>query len=371
VVLGKPHSKKCAALFAMNRRQTTAMDPFRWIAIDPSHYGRRVATPLLASVRSQDAAVATLRRAIANNRVHHAYLFEGADGVGKELAAFGLAQALECERRKDGEADACGVCSACERVVPKNGLSRHPDVVAIERALYEPAQIGRRTPETQDISIDQVRTLVLARAAFPPHEGKAKVFIVRRAEELSISAANALLKTLEEPNARTHFILLTTQPDSLLQTIRSRTLRLRFASLSDEAVAQILATHGETTNIERIVALAEGSAARAISLTNPEERAEREAFVEKATRAIAAPDALLGLELAEEAKKDKEQLELGLVELARHFAQEAKNLSAKKDASALQAAARFQATMTAIDDLGRNGAAQLVVESMILKLRSA
>jgi len=333
-------------------------------------YGRRVPA-LLSKLRSQDAAIATLRRAIANGRVHHAYLFEGVDGVGKELAAFGLAQALECERRNDGESEACGVCSACERVVPKNGLCRHPDVVVLERGLYEPAQIGRRTPETQDISIDQVRTLVLARAAFPPHEGRAKVFIIRRAEELSISAANALLKTLEEPNARTHFILLTTQPDSLLPTIRSRTLRLRFASLSDAAIAEILAAQGETGDASRIIALAEGSAARAISLLNPEERAEREAFVAKATRAIASPDALLGLELAEESKKDKALLELGLVELARHFAQEAKGLTAKSDASATRAAIRFQATMAAIDELGRNGAAQLVVESMILKLRSA
>ncbi|MEO8875871.1 MAG: DNA polymerase III subunit delta' [Polyangiaceae bacterium] len=326
---------------------------------------------LLPSVRSQVAAVTTLTRALATGRVHHAYLFEGVDGIGKELAAFGLAQALECERRKDGEAEACGVCSACERVIPKDGLSRHPDVIVLERGLYEPAQIGRRTPETQDISIDQVRTLVLTRAAFPPHEGRAKVFIIRRADELSISAANALLKTLEEPNARTHFILLTAQPDSLLPTIRSRTLRVRFAALSDEAVAEILAARGESGDTSRIVDLAEGSVARALTLADPEERAGREAFVEKATRALASSDALLGLELAEEAKKDKEQLELGLVELARHFAREAKDQAAKNDTSATRAAARFEATMAAINELGRNGAAQLVVESMILKMRSA
>jgi len=322
-------------------------------------------------VRSQAAAVTTLQRAIASGRVHHAYLFEGADGVGKELAAFGLAQALECERRNEGDSEACGACSACERVLPKKGISRHPDVIVLERGLYEPVQIGRRTPETQDISIDQVRTLVLTRAAFPPHEGRAKVFIIRRAEELSISAANALLKTLEEPNARTHFILLTTQPDALLTTIRSRTLRVRFAALSDQVIAEILAARGEAGDVSRIVELAEGSVARAISLANPEERSEREGFVEKATRAIAAPDALLGLELAEESKKDKDQLELSLVELARHFAQEAKRQAVKSDASATQAAARFEATMEAIDDLGRNGAAQLVIESMILKMRSA
>src|SRR6202034_694142 len=101
-----------------------------------------------------------------------------------------------------------------------------------------------RTQESQEISIDQVRTLVLARAAFAPHEGRAKVFIVRRADELSTSAANALLKTLEEPNNRTHFILLSAQADSLLSTIRSRTQRVRFAALPDAVVTKLLAARG-------------------------------------------------------------------------------------------------------------------------------
>ncbi|MGH7329692.1 MAG: ATP-binding protein, partial [Polyangiaceae bacterium] len=198
---------------------------------------------LLASLKSQSAPLETLQRALTSGRVHHAYLFEGENGVGKELAAFGLAQALECERRAQGAWESCSACSACERVLPKGGVSRHPDVVVLERGLYEPAQIGRKNPETAELSIDQVRTLVLARAAFPPHEGRAKVFIVRRAEELSISAANALLKTLEEPGARTHFVLMTTQPDALLPTILSRTLRVHFGSLSDSTVVDILNAH--------------------------------------------------------------------------------------------------------------------------------
>ena len=100
--------------------------------------------------------------------------------------------------------------------------------------------VGRRAPETQHLSIDQVRALVLARAAFPPLEGRAKVFIVRRAEELSSAAANALLKTLEEPGPRTHFVLLSAVADSLLPTIRSRTQRVRFGPLPDEVVAELL-----------------------------------------------------------------------------------------------------------------------------------
>lgn len=326
---------------------------------------------LLASLRSQSAPLETFQRALLSGRVHHAYLLEGADGVGKELAAFGLAQSLECERRASGTWQACGTCSACERVVPRDGVSRHPDVVVLERGLYEPAQIGRKNPETQDISIDQVRTLVLARAAFPPHEGRAKVFIIRRAEELSISAANALLKTLEEPGARTHFLLLTSQPDALLPTILSRTLRVHFGSLSDDTIVDILRGRGVEGDLQKIAALAEGSAERALALASPEERSESEAFVARAARAVDAPDALLGLELAEEAKKDKDLLVPRLTELARHYAEQAKTHAAANDPRATRAATRFRAATTAIEELGMNGAAQLVVEAMILKMRSA
>ncbi len=327
---------------------------------------------LLASLKSQSAPLETLQRALTSERVHHAYLFEGQDGVGKELAAFGLAQALECERRAEGSWQACGACSACERVLPKNGVSRHPDVVVLERALYEPAQIGRKNPETAELSIDQVRTLVLARAAFPPHEGRAKVFIVRRAEELSISAANALLKTLEEPGARTHFVLISTQPDALLPTILSRTLRVHFASLSDATLLEILSARGvDGVDLAKIAALAEGSASRALSLANPEDRAERDAFVARAAKAVESPDAMLGLELAEDAKKEKDVLVPRLTELARHYAEEAKARAGANDSRASRAAARSRLALTAVGELEQNGAAQLVVESMILKMRSA
>ena len=96
----------------------------------------------LATVRAQPTAVETLRRALASGRVHHAYLFDGPDGVGKERAAFGLAQALVCEKRQAGEANACGTCSACARAVPREGERRpvHPDVIVLERGLYEPAR---------------------------------------------------------------------------------------------------------------------------------------------------------------------------------------------------------------------------------------
>ena len=142
---------------------------------------------LLSTVAGQPTAVETLRRALRLGRVPHAYLFDGPDGVGKERAAFGLAQALVCERRGEGSPTprtqgpqhsasvdhACGICNACKRAAPRSSdsLPSHPDIAVIARGLYDPATIGRRSPETQDISIDQVRTIVLAHSAFGPLEG--------------------------------------------------------------------------------------------------------------------------------------------------------------------------------------------------------
>ncbi len=320
--------------------------------------------------------MATLRRALARDRVHHAYLFDGPDGVGKELAAFGLAQALVCERRGVDlpPDDACGACSACVRAVPREGERRptHPDVIVIERGLYDPASLGRRTPETQDISIDQVRTLVLARAAFAPHEGRAKVFIVRRAEELSISSANALLKTLEEPGQRTHFVLITSQPDTLLPTIRSRTQRLRFAALPDGVVTGLLVARGvEPGRAAEVSRLSGGSAQAAMELSDEEASQERERFVTRALDALDAPDLGAALDLAEEAKKEKGDLPLRLTAFATALGVRAVAAAAEDDRAADVAAQRYQLALGAMRQLDGNASAQLVIESLLIRMRGA
>jgi DNA polymerase-3 subunit delta' len=329
---------------------------------------------LLSTVRGQTTAVETLRRALASGRVHHAYLFDGPDGVGKERAAFGLAQALVCEQRASSSADACGSCSACVRAVPRAGESRplHPDVMVLERGLYDPAAIGRRSPEAQDISIDQVRTVVLARSAFPPHEGRAKVFVVRRAEELSLSAANALLKTLEEPGGRTHFVLLTAVGDALLPTIRSRTQRVRFGVLPDSIVTSLLVEGGVAeARAAEIAPLAGGSIAAALLLSDPDASARREEFVARALEALEAPDLGTALDLADEAKKgDKQLLAEQIVAFATRLATQAHAAVATGERGADGAAERFGLALEALNQLGANASVQLTVESMLLKMRS-
>ncbi len=339
---------------------------------------------LLSQVRAQPTALRTLERALEADRVHHAYLFVGPDGVGKELAAFGLAQALVCEKRgAEGgglfaeaaapKAKACGACSACTRAVPSAEERRplHPDIVVIERGLYPPATIGRRTPETQDISIDQIRTLVLARSAFAPHEGKAKVFIVRRAEELSISAANALLKTLEEPGNRTHFVLLTSQPEALLPTILSRTLRVRFAPLADEVVAELLEQRGiEGKRARDVARLAGGSVEAGELLADPDESEIRDRFVVRAMEAMSAPTIEAVLALAEDAKKEKDRLPALVGAFASAIAARAAEAARANDPEAEAIAARGRHALSALEHLAGNAAAQLTVEGMLMRMRA-
>jgi len=320
--------------------------------------------PHLANLRAQDAPAETIRRALRTGRVHHAYMFEGPDGVGKELAAFALAQALVCEKAGP---EACGACSACVRALPdpKTTRPKHPDVVVLERALYEPAAIGRRTPENQDLSIDQVRTLVLAHAQFPPHEGRARVFVVRRAEEMSTPAANALLKTLEEPIQKMHFILLTSQPDALLPTILSRVQRVRFAPLPEALVVELLVARGVTKETaERVAPLAGGSMEIALSLCDEEETEAREAFVTSALAAIDAPTMAATLELGEKSKGDKVALRIHLLALASRLSR-----IAKEKEPAERWAARYGHVLQALRDLDANASPQLTLESMFIKMR--
>ncbi len=348
---------------------------------------------MLSQLRAQDTALRIIERALEGDRVHHAYLFTGPDGVGKELAAFGFAQALVCERRgatapphlfgsaTSGQtARACGACSACTRAVPRvdpaassasaRSVPVHPDVVVVERGLYAPQAIGRRTPETQDISIDQIRTLVLARSAYAPHEGRAKVFVIRKADELSISAANALLKTLEEPGPKTHFVLLTSHPDALLPTILSRTLRVRFAPLPDEIVAELLVMRGVgETRAHEVARLSGGSVELGVTLADPDESAARERFVESALEAVAKASVEAVLALAEEGKKGKDRLRANVVALATAFAERAAEAARTGRPEAQVFAERGRIALTALEHLDGNAAPQLVVEGMLTRMR--
>jgi DNA polymerase-3 subunit delta' len=324
-------------------------------------------------ILGQPTAIDTLTVALRYGRVHHAYRFEGPDGTGKELAAFGLAQALVCPL---GDPLGCGRCDACRRVVTfaeeRPNTPLHPDVTVLEKNFYPPETIGRARPELTEISVDQVRTIVLAHAAYPPHEGRARVYIIRRAEELSTGAANALLKTLEEPRPGTHFILLTSRGDRLLNTIRSRTLPVRFAPLSGEILRSILRAHGvPDARQDLAIELAAGSASAALELADEERTIARDAFVEEAMAAVNARDLGAAVAFAESRDKDRDALREDLRALGAALARSARASAEKAPRAAALAARRYEAVARAASHLDRNASPQLTLIALIQEMREA
>lgn len=328
---------------------------------------------LFSLLEGQDTAREILSRSLARERVHHAYLFEGPEGVGKFLAALALAQALVCETRVPGGVVACATCSACERAVLRDGerRPRHPDVAVVGRGLYEPSVIGRKTPESAEISVDQIRTVVLAHAAYGPHEGKARVFVVRGAEELGTSAANALLKMLEEPLPRTHFVLVSDRPERMLTTLRSRTLSVRFGPLGDSVLEKLIVARGvPAAEAAELAALAEGSMARAWALRDDEGQDAEKAFVASVESAVRETSAAGVLALSDATKGKKDVLERNLRALSRHFARAAR-LAVGTGADPERDAIRYALSREALTKLTRNAAPPLVLESLVFALRRA
>jgi DNA polymerase-3 subunit delta' len=319
-------------------------------------------------ILGQAPALETLAHALRSGRVHHAYRFEGPEGVGKEMAAFALAQALVCDR---GESLGCGECNACRRAVKISDedprVPQHPDVLLLGRGLYPPSALGTQSRETVAIGVEQVRRVVLSRIGFPPHEGRAIVVIVRAAHELSQQAANAFLKTLEEPPARVHFILITSQPNRLLDTVRSRTLAVRFGPLSEEVVATILERHGKPTAVSR---LAGGSASVAFTLADDDLARARTEFVQGADAALAAPGIDGALAFAGSRPDDRDTLLEQLRHLAQHYALEARDLVAARPRAANMLARQHAVVSSAIDAVERNAQPALVLEAMIARLRA-
>ena len=162
-------------------------------------------------VVGQNAIIETLRNQVSLNRIAHAYLFCGSRGTGKTSTAKILARAINCLNPNNG--DPCGVCENCLRAEHDETL----DLIEIDAASNN--------------GVDEIREL-RETVKYPPQYGKYKVYIIDEVHMLSPSAFNALLKTLEEPPAHVVFILATTEPQKLPETILSRCQRFDFGRLS-------------------------------------------------------------------------------------------------------------------------------------------
>jgi DNA polymerase-3 subunit delta' len=188
----------------------------------------------------QAKAVSLLDRSLRAGKLAHAYLMVGPPHVGKMTLAVLLAQALNCEA---GERP-CLACTACRKIA----AGTHSDVQVVGLAQTE------EDAEAKLIHTEQIKDILHA-ASLPPFEGKHKVFIIDGAELLSTDAANRLLKTLEEPEAKVTFILLTANDRLLLPTVVSRCQRLELTPLSiDDEAKELTEKHGIDRERARLLA---------------------------------------------------------------------------------------------------------------------
>ena len=202
-------------------------------------------------VAGQKHIIRTLRNALANNKIAHAYLFCGPRGTGKTTMAKLFAKALNCE---EGIGHQCNQCSNCKEITEGS----HPDVIEIDAASNN--------------GVEQVRDLV-DKVNYLPIKGKYKVYIIDEVHMMTANAFNALLKTLEEPPAHVIFILATTEPHEIIPTILSRCQRYDFTKVADtdieERMMTILEKEGvqyDKAAVRAIISLADGGMRDALSI---------------------------------------------------------------------------------------------------------
>ena len=181
---------------------------------------RKYRPQIFEDVVGQEQIERTIKNAIEQDKVSHAYLFCGPRGTGKTTTARLLAKALLCEKGPTPDPD--GTCEDCQMIA--EGV--HPDVYELDAAS--------RT------GVENVREEIINRVQFAPTRGRYKVYIIDEVHMLSIAAFNALLKTLEEPPDHVVFILATTDPQKVPETIHSRCQRFDFRRISNESIVSRL-----------------------------------------------------------------------------------------------------------------------------------
>jgi DNA polymerase-3 subunit delta' len=310
-----------------------------------------------------DKAKGLLSRALAADRIPHAFIFRGPDGVGKKLFASALAAALNCRDRRGAEA--CGACSSCKKFKSMN----HPDFLVIR-------------PEKGVIKIDQIRQLS-RELTYPPYESKIRVVVLEDVQTMRREAANSLLKTLEEPPDNNVLILTAESSQEILATLVSRCQVVPFASLSIADTVAILVARGVAADTAPLLArLAEGSPGKALLFQDSDMVSIWQEAVKILSDPAIDPDRDVGvlLKLAESVAALKEELPafLALLKiwvrdllLGQGTTVDARKggEDRRKSWSSAQLFAKLQAIGRAELELARNCNRNLVCEVLLFRLQ--
>jgi len=311
----------------------------------------------------QEKAKRLFGSSLMADRVPHAFLFRGPDGVGKRLFALGVAAAINCRRRSGPSA--CGKCSSCRKFQSQN----HPDFLVIR-------------PLKGVIKIEQIRQLT-KELSYPPFESAMRIVVLEDVHTMRREAANSLLKTLEEPPADNLLILTAESSQEILATLTSRCQVVPFSQLSISDTATILAAHGIEREAALLLArLSEGSPGRALLYQQSEMVAVWREVVDVLSNPAILPNRDVGvlLRLAEKMADQKDDLPpfLGLLKIwlrdlllvDRTTGERAKEvLSPRKSWSSAQLFAKLQAISRAERELARNCNRTLVCEVLLFALQ--
>ena len=216
----------------------------------------------LKEIFCQDKAISILQRAFAADKMPHAYIFAGLEGVGKFRTAREWAKMLLCKNPvvENEFADSCGQCQSCRLLE----AGSHPDFNLIYKELLEFTKDGKGKTTPVDLAIDVVREFLIEKVSIKPTLSARKVFIVSEAERLNASSQNAMLKVLEEPPQYCTIILLCTRMERLLPTTRSRCRIIRFRPIDEERIIDKLKEMGiEQKKARYFARLAQGSLGQA------------------------------------------------------------------------------------------------------------
>ncbi len=198
--------------------------------------------------------IAHLEKAIRAGKVSHAYIFSGEKGCGKLTLAKAFAMTLQCTDERE---QPCGKCHSCRQAMSGN----HPDIVIL------------RHDKPNTIGVEDVREQLVGDVRIRPYNGKYKIYIVPDAEKMTAQAQNAILKTIEEPPEYAVILLLTTNEQSFLDTIRSRCVLIGMKPVPDERVKRYLMEQAQIPDYEADIcaAFAQGNIGKAVRLATSED----------------------------------------------------------------------------------------------------